>query len=344
LFENIILVTGFILSFLMAITLGGNDAAEPTDAAVGAGVISIKKAVIFFAVFAAIGAMTQGFMVMKTIGKGIVPEISIAGAFASVAAAVIWVNFIASKMGLDVSVTHSIIGAVLGYGLVSQGMEMINQKVLYMVILSWVSSPFAALFLAYILYKLIVFLIKTLKIDVYNERFEKFLSYSLIFALAFSAYAFGTNDIANATGVYVTIAQKLGQMPDYNAMLVLAAFGSIGIAIGGYFIGPKVISTMAFKITRLDLLTGLAAELSNALVVYLFTTLPYIFIGFGLPISTSLATAGSLIGVGIAAGGKENVDKDTALRLASFWVLTVPVTMILSAGIYLVLYYYLGVP
>ena len=67
-------------------------------------------------------------------------------------------------------------------------------------------------------------------------------------------------------------------------------------------------------------------------------------IGFGLPISTSLASGGSLIGVGLAAGGKENIDKETTLMLISFWVLTVPVSMILSGGIYLVIKYFLGAP
>lgn len=341
-FENVLLVLGFILSFFMAITLGGNDAAEPTDSAVGAGVVSIKKAVILFAIFAAVGALTQGFMVMKTIGKGIVPEITIAGAFASVLAAVLWVNFIASRLGIDVSVTHSITGAVIGYGMAAYGWDMINSWIFVMIILSWLSSPLISLALAYIFYKFIVSIIRKLRIEIYSEYFEKILSYFLIGSLAFSAYAFGTNDIANATGVYVTIAEKLGHLPDYNAMLILAAFGSIGIAIGGLYIGPKVISTMAYKITRLDVVTGFAAELSNALVVYLFTTIPYLLIGFGLPISTSLASGGSLIGVGLAAGGKENIDKETTLMLASFWVLTVPVSMALSAGIYLLIKFTLG--
>jgi PiT family inorganic phosphate transporter len=341
--ETIILVTGLILSFFMAVSLGGNDAAEPTDAAVGAGVISIKKAVILFALFTAVGAMTQGFMVMKTIGKGIVPEISIAGAFASVTAAVLWVNLIASKLGIDVSVTHSITGAVFGYGLVAYGFSLVNSNIIYLIILSWISSPFASLFLAYILYKMIVAIIRGFNINVFEERVEKILSYLLILGLIFSAFAFGTNDIANATGVYVTVAEKLGRMPDYNAMLMLAAFGSLGIAVGGYFIGPRVITTMAYKITRLDILTGLAAELSNALVVYLFTTIPYMLIGFGLPISTSLASAGSLIGVGLAAGGRSNVDKKTVTTLATFWVLTVPVTMIISGSIYYLLHVVLGI-
>ncbi len=342
-YETELLFAGAILSFLMAITLGGNDAAEPTDCAVGAGVVSIKRAVILFAIFAAVGALTQGFMVMKTIGKGIVPEISIAGAFASVAAAVFWVNLVASKMGIDVSVTHSIVGAVFGYGIVAYGVGGLNNKVLYLVLLSWISSPFAALVMAWIFYKLFVYVISRSGIDPYEERIENILSKLLIFTLIFSAYSFGVNDIANATGVYVTIAEKMGRLPDYNAMLLLAALGSIGVAIGGYFIGPKVIETMAFKVTRLDVVKGIAAELSNALVVYLFSTIPYMLIGFGLPISTSLATAGSLIGVGISSGGFGGIDQYTVGKLAFFWVLTVFVTMGLSAFIYLLIRVFFGV-
>jgi len=343
LYETELLFAGAVLSFLMAITLGGNDAAEPTDCAVGAGVVSIKRAVILFAIFAAVGALTQGFMVMKTIGKGIVPEISIAGAFASVAAAVFWVNLVASKMGIDVSVTHSIVGAVFGYGIVAYGVSGLNNKVLYLVLLSWISSPFAALVMAWIFYKLFVYVISRSGIDPYEERIENILSKLLIFTLIFSAYSFGVNDIANATGVYVTIAEKMGRLPDYNAMLLLAALGSIGVAIGGYFIGPKVIETMAFKVTRLDVVKGIAAELSNALVVYLFSTIPYMLIGFGLPISTSLATAGSLIGVGISSGGFGGIDQYTVGKLAFFWVLTVFVTMGLSAFIYLLIRVVFGV-
>jgi len=335
--ESALLILGLVMSFVMAVSLGGNDAAEPTDCAVGAGVISIRKAVILFAIFTAVGALTQGFMVMKTVGRGIVPEISIAGAFTCVTAAALWVLLIASRIGIDISVTHSIIGAVVGYGLLSYGWNNINHYILFMTILSWITSPLTSIILAYVFYRIIVYIIERMNIDVYSPKFEKTLSAFLIGSLAFSAYSFGMNDIANATGVYVTIASKLGRMPDYNAMLALAAFGSVGIAVGGLTIGPKVISTMAFKVTRLNVISGFAAELSNALVVYLFTTIPYHLIGFGLPISTSLASAGSLIGVGIASGGRKSINKEIAFRLASFWVLTVPATMAISAVIYFLL-------
>jgi len=76
----VLLAFGLALSFFMAWNLGANDAATPTDCAVGAGVISIKKAVVLFALFSTIGALSQGFMTIKTIGTGIVPNIDVIGA------------------------------------------------------------------------------------------------------------------------------------------------------------------------------------------------------------------------------------------------------------------------
>ncbi len=77
----VLLMFGLGLSFLMAWNLGANDAATPTSCAVGAGAISVRKAVILFAVFSTIGALAQGFMNIKTIGTGIVSDIDVLGAF-----------------------------------------------------------------------------------------------------------------------------------------------------------------------------------------------------------------------------------------------------------------------
>lgn len=309
----------------MAFNMGGNDAANPTDCAVGSGVLSIKKALMLFSVFTLIGSLLQGFMVMKTIGLGIVPEIDVLGAFIIILSANIWI-LISSLLGKPISTTHSVIGAVLGYGLVKYGLN-INIQVLVMIVLSWISSPLCSLILAFTVYRMLETLIKRSKFEK-SLVFEKIIKVLLIFSLCFSAYAFGANDVGNATGVYVTIASKLGRLPDYNAMILLATYGAIGIAIGGLIIGPRVVKTVAFKVYRLDILTGLAAEISNALVVYLFTTIPYMFIGYGLPISTSYATVGSIIGAGIAKNRKF-INKTVTISIAIFWILTVPVTAVL---------------
>jgi len=333
--QLILLIIGLILAFVMAMNLGGNDAANPTSAVVGAGTLSLRRALLLFAAFTTIGAVLQGHMVMKTIGRGIVPSIDVTGAFAIILAANIWI-FVATMRGMAISTTHSIISAVIGYGLIKYTLSGMNVGVVGTIALSWLTSPLCSLFLAFGLYRGISLLIKRYEDnpDLLNKIFRAFL----IGSLCFSAYSFGANDVANATGVYVTIAMNLGQMPDSTAMLMLAMYSSAGIVLGGFLFGPKVIRTLAFRVTRLDLKTGLSASLANALVVYLFTTVPYLVFGYGLPISTSYAAVGAILGAG-AAKSLSSVSRGVTARLVFYWMATIPVNIILAMVIYYVLFY-----
>ncbi|MCQ5362532.1 MAG: inorganic phosphate transporter [Candidatus Methanomethylicia archaeon] len=333
--QLILLIIGLILAFVMAMNLGGNDAANPTSAVIGAGALSLRRALLLFAVFTMIGAVLQGHMVMKTIGRGIVPSIDITGAFAIILAANIWI-FAATMRGMAISTTHSIISAVIGYGLIKYTLSGMNIGVVGTIALSWITSPLCSLFLAFGLYKGISLLIKRYEDnpDLLSKIFRAFL----IGSLCFSAYSFGANDVANATGVYVTIAMNMGQMPDSTAMLMLAMYSSAGIIVGGFLFGPKVIRTLAFRVTRLDLKTGLSASLANALVVYLFTTVPYILFGYGLPISTSYAAVGAILGAG-AARSVSSVSRGVTARLAFYWMATIPVNIVLAMAIYYILFH-----
>lgn len=326
----VLLGIGLALSFFMAWNLGANDAATPTDCAVGSGALSVKRAVLLFAVFSLAGAMTQGFMTIKTIGKGIVPAIDVLGALTIMLSACLW-SFLCTWKGLEISNTYSVMGGVIGYGLAVYG--RVEVVVLERILISWVASPLCSMGMAIVIYNLLTRLFR----NYLNEhRFLKAISYLLIISLCFSAYAFGANDVGNATGVYVTVAQKVGRLPDYTTMIILAAFGSLGIAIGGLTWGHRVIETVAFKIIRLDLVSGFAAELANAFVVYLFVTLPYLLFGYGLPISTSIASVGSVIGVGLAKDRKA-VNRGTIFRLVTTWVLTVPSTAVMSVTFFTLL-------
>lgn len=335
--QEIAIGLGFILTFLMAIALGGNDAATPCDTSVGARVLTIRKAVILFAIFTAVGALTQGYMVMKTIGKGVVPAIDLLGVLVTVTSAFIWI-MICNYFGLEISVTHSIIGSVLGYGLAAYGMMRVNWDLVQKVIVSWISSPILSILFAFAIYKLVIRIINGR-----NSIATKVMPTLLVLALCYSAFAFGTNDIANATGVYVTVSEIIfGGLPEQNVMFLLAAFGSIGIAVGGLLLGSKVIGTVAFKITRLDPVSGFAAELSNAFVVHMFTTIPYLLFGYGMPISTSIAGVGAVIGVGLAMYKTAGVNKKTVARLMSAWVGTLIITATISYTLYTLLFPIIG--
>jgi PiT family inorganic phosphate transporter len=333
--QLILLIIGLILAFITAINIGGNDAANPTSPPVGAGVLTIRRALVLFALFTILGASLQGFMVMKTIGSGIVPSIDVIGAISIVIGANIWILF-ATLRGMAISTGHAIVSAVIGYGIIAYGFSGMNLNVLGTIGLSWIISPFCALVLAIVFFKMIRRIAIRYRGDA--VRFEKYLKILLIVSLCFAAYSFGANDVSHATAVFFKVAGETANIPDLSAMILLSIYGAIGLVIGGLTIGKKVIATLAYKVTRLDIPTALAASLSNAVVVYLFATLPFLLMGYGLPISSSYAAVGAIIGAGLANNTK-SVSKSSALKLVSFWLLTVPINIVLCIVIYLGLSY-----
>ncbi len=342
--ESIYIALGLIAAMYIAWNLGANDAANPTNMAVGAGALTIRKAILLFSLFAAVGALLQGYMVIKTIGKGVVSDVPVVGALVSSIVAGLWIT-IATYKGIPVSTTHSSVGAVLGVGLASMylgGEAQINLSVVYKVILSWIASPLAAIFMSVLLYFLLEKIVGNLRNKGYNV--ERLLKYAFIPALAFSAYAFGSNDVGNATGVYVGVVSQLTGFPDKNTMLLLAFIGSLGIMAGAFMWGPKVIETVGFRITRLDYVSGLAAQLGNALSVWFFTTIPAMLIGYGMPISTTHASVSSVIGVGIAKyRSLKGVNWRTVALIVVSWVMTLPIAMGLSFGLYIFLKAVVGI-
>ena len=328
--NTLLLMIGLGLSFFMAFNLGANDAATPLDTSVGAGVISIKKALILFAIFSAIGAVGQGYMNIKTISGGIVPKIDVVGAISISLVAGLW-SFFCSWKGLEISNTYTVIGSVLGYALIAYGSFRV--ETLTNIIISWVISPILSIGIAYLFHKCMT---KIFHNQLSNIRFLNIISKLLIISLCFSAYSFGVNDVGNATGVYVAVTQDTFGLPSFNTMLFLSAFGALGIAVGGLTLGHRVVETVAYKIVRIDVLSGLVAETTNALVVYMFSTIPYTYLGYGLPISSSIVGVGSIVGTGLARG-HGLIDKKTIGRLVTTWVISIPATAILCASLYFLL-------
>ena len=115
--------------------------------------------------------------------------------------------------------------------------------------------------------------------------------------------------------------------------ILLAALGAIGISIGGFTLGRRVIKTIAFGITRLDYITGSAATFANAIIVWLFTTIPTWIWGWGMPISTTHASVSAVLGVGLAKYGMRGIKWGTFFKIITSWLLTVPITAVVSMSI-----------
>ena len=151
-----------IAGFYMAWNIGANDVANSMGTSVGSKVITVRQAVILAAVLNILGAVLVGSHVTNTVRKGIIdpaayeanPELFIYGMFSAILAAGMWVTF-ATHLRLPVSTTHSVVGAIVGFGFISAGFSVINYTKLISIVLSWIVSPVAGGIMAFILFSLI---------------------------------------------------------------------------------------------------------------------------------------------------------------------------------------------
>lgn len=146
--ETILLIIVVASGFYMAWSVGANDVANAMGTSVGSGALTVKRAVIVAAVLEFMGAFFVGTHVSETIRKGIIsPEIfhghplDLAfGMIGALLAAAIWLQ-VASYFGWPVSTTHSIVGAVLGFGVMYGGVQAADWSKVVSIVMSWVASP-----------------------------------------------------------------------------------------------------------------------------------------------------------------------------------------------------------
>ena len=245
---------------------------------------------------------------------------------AALLSARVWIS-LATYFHLPISTSHSIVGAVLGFGLaaVSQNylsLSDIHWNVMGKIVLSWIISPIFGAILAFLIFTLIsMFILARFEID----RVEHVFKYLQVGTACYVAFAHGSNDVANATGPIAAALGLMGQqMPPW--VLLIGGLGiSVGIATWGY----RVIEMVGTRITELTPTRGFSAEFATATTVLLASY-------FGMPISTTHTLVGSVIGVGLA-GGLASVNLKIIRKIIASWLLTVPVAAGLAIALYTVM-------
>ncbi len=285
-------------------TLGSNDSANIFGTGVAAKIIKYRTATILISIFVILGAVVEGEKCFATVGKliNLTPESAF---YAALAAGI--TMFILTYLALPCSTSQAIIGAVLGAGMVS-GIPDFSR--LYKIVACWILAPISAVILSYILYHLIGFFFERYITSPQKRSF--FIFWGLIFAGCFGAYALGSNNVANVTGVFV----GSGLLTPFEGALI----GGLSIASGVLTYSRRVMTTVGKKITYLDEYSAFIAELSEAVTVEIFTQV-------GVPVSTSQAIVGGVVGVGLVKGAR-TVNRRTLIEIGTGWIST-PI----SAGI-----------
>jgi PiT family inorganic phosphate transporter len=302
----VFLTSGLFLGW----SLGANDAANVFGTAVGARMISFRKAAILCGIFVVLGAVISGAGAAETLGSlGAVN--AIAGAFVVALAAAITVYWL-TVLGYPVSTTQAIVGAIIGWDLFSGA--LIDYLALVEIVASWVVSPILAGIFSVILYKLIAKIV--MRAGIHMFKLDALTRYGLIIAGIAGAYSLGANNIANVVGVFIPVSpfQDLYVLGLFKLTAAQQLFfiGAVAIAVGTFTYGKKVMLTVGEGIADLLPVAAFVAVLANALVLFLFASqgLERFLIQHGIPpiplvpVSSSQAIVGSVLGIGLLKGGR----------------------------------------
>ena len=158
--NTLLMVLAVSACIYMACNIGANDVANAMGTSVGSSSLTFKQAIYVAAIAEFAGAFFVGGHVSDTIRKGMLdptifsetPIILVYGMIAALLSAALWLN-IASYLGWPVSTTHSIVGAVVGFGIMAGGMDAINWIKVWSVVMSWVVSPLIGGLVAFLLFR-----------------------------------------------------------------------------------------------------------------------------------------------------------------------------------------------
>jgi PiT family inorganic phosphate transporter len=228
------LAIAVIFGLFMTWGIGANDVANALGTSVGSGAITVRTAIVIAAVFEFLGAAFAGGHVTKTIRKGIIdptpiadqPEILVFGMLAALLAAAIWL-MVASLKGWPVSTTHSIVGALVGFGIAGIGIEAVNWGTIGQIAASWVISPLIGGVLAFVLVISIQRLI--LRADEPLESAIKWVP----------AYAFLVGFVMALVTLFKGLKHLKLDLSIPMSFLLAAAFG-LAVGLGGRFLVNRV--------------------------------------------------------------------------------------------------------
>lgn len=326
---ELIAIVALLAGFYVAWNIGANDSANCVGTAVGGRILSYRRAIAIVILFVLLGAVLEGWKNMKTVGEDIIivsdgtnplSEVPRA-AIAALLAAGIWVTT-ATTLRLPVSTSQSMVGAVIGAGLLlSYAQPDIGASVQFgtlgIIAISWLLNPMFAAILAFILLKAFTPPLRRIKNIVLLNQVLMIL---IIVASASTAYALGANDIGTSTGVVYAFFG--GDGPDFRLMLLIGLFGGVALAVGVVTYSRRVMHTVGTGITRLDALTAFAAQMGAAITVWSF-------VQFHIPVSTTQAIIGAVAGAGLVKGAAAVSGRKLG-HIGIAWVLTPAVACALS--------------
>ena len=305
---------------------GFHDAANSIATVVSTRVLKPHHAVIMAAFFNCIAGFFISVQVAKTIGTGIVNPAIIDNMLivATLGGAIIW-NLLTWWLGLPSSSSHALIGGLIGAGIMKGGTDVLVWKGIVKTSLFIVISPTIGLILG--------LLIMILVMNITSRSSSRVSSANLIFrrlqlfSAAIYSTSHGMNDAQKTRGIIAIVLFSNGYMSEFHIPIWVEVMCYLVIGAGTMSGGWRIVKTMGTKITKLEPVGGFCAETAAATAI-IGASLA------GIPVSTTHTITGAIMGVG-ATRRLSAVRWGVAGNIVWAWILTIPVSAIISTVIYL---------
>ncbi len=289
--------------------LGANDSANIFGTGVATGTVRYRTAIWLTAAFLMAGAVLEGPKCMQTLGE--LSRLVETEAFCVALASAITLSAL-TVLALPASASQATVGAILGAGILSGSADFTR---LYRILVCWVATPICALALGYLLHRWIGWVLDRTVRSMTRRNF--FYWAGILVCGCYGSYSLGSNNVANVTGMYVGAGLLTAQ--------TAAVVGGASIALGVLTYSRKVMMTVGKGIVPLDPFSALVVVLAEALTLHLFTQV-------GVPVSSSQAVVGAVVGVGLV-GGLRTISARMLLKIATGWITTPVVAGLITVAL-----------
>ncbi len=317
----ILIVFIVFLALLFDFINGMNDAANSVATIVSTRVLSPRQAVLWAAFFNFVAAFLFGVHVANTIGKGIIDSrvVSAPMILATLIGAIVW-SYLCTHMGLPISISHALVGGLVGAALAKGGIKALVVSGLLKISLFIVLAPLIGMLLGYMLMILVMWICHKRAPRTVDHWFRRLQ----LFSAALYSLGHGTNDAQKTMGVIAMLLYSTGHLGStfYVPVWVILSCHA-AIALGTLSGGWKVIETLGMKVTKLKPVHGFSAETAAAGSILMSSLL-------GVPVSTTHTITGAIIGVG-ATTRLSAIRWGLAYRIVWAWILTIPGSALVAA-------------
>jgi PiT family inorganic phosphate transporter len=319
---SVSIIALIILALLYTFLNGVNDSSNLAATVISSRAMGARAALMMIATGVFVGPLFLGMAVAHTIGGEVIdPSLAQVGMLLAALSSAILFGLLTWSLGVPSSSSHALIGGMLGAAWVGAGLKSIHMTGVEKVFAALFISPLVGLLAGFMVTRLVFYLARNATPSA-NGFFKRA---QIVTSLAL-AVTYGANDAQKAMGVITLGLTLSGYLDTFHVPVWVIILCAAGLAAGSAVGGQRLIRTMGGRFYKIKPLDAFCTQAGADLVV-LSASL------FGGPVSTTQVVSTAILGVGAA----ERVNKvrwGVALDIILAWLVTIPLTALLAAGLY----------